>query len=428
MSAPDKPNTDYQPLSFDQAIQFYWDVPNDNGSPILDYRLTLTYNLGTLNYTIPAPAFTYVASGLTNGTTYLATLEARNANGYSPAGTYRDWQSGAAPNPPSTVTVTTSGLNAALVSWTPPAVAPNANIFWYVIETYQVGNSEPIASYSANGTTQSNYYISGLNTSQSYYFNVYSVNCPDYSIPRTTNTISFASINTSNLIIWLDARNTASYPGSGSTWSNLVAAYNTNNYILGNSPTPSNVTYNGVTTSGLSFNGTNQYAVNSLNLQSLLDANSKRETREIWFYWRGGDSVLQAELGSTTPNVSWHDAQITLINTGLWYSYWQNMTGHNVFNSLTSNSWNHIVYQFDNTNDTMQAYVNGVATFSNAVLARTYNETDYYLALATTDTTSVQGVSAGFNGLIAVYRWYNRILTSAQILDNYNSERASFGR
>jgi len=225
MSAPNTPNTDFQPLSFDEAIQYYWTGPND--PTVTEYRLTLNYSGGSYVYTIPAPQVTYLATGLTNGVTYSATLEARNITDYSIPGTYRDWQSGAPPNTPATATATLVGSNGATISWT--AGAPvNAEVQWYVIDMYSTSNPLPLVSYSANGLTQSNFFISGLSTNAVYYFNVSAVNCPDYSVPKRTSTIQylypFTPTMLSGLSMWLDGSdpsNTGSAPANGTpitTW------------------------------------------------------------------------------------------------------------------------------------------------------------------------------------------------------------------
>ena len=228
MSVPGTPNTDYQPLSFDQAIQFYWDAPT--GSSVTEYRLTLNYDGGSLVYTPAAADVTFIATGLTNNVTYSATLEARNANGYSAIpGTYRDWQPGIGiPGAPSTVTATLVGATNAILSWTPPAVSPTAPIYWYVIEAYSTSNPLPIASYSANGLTQSNYFITGLNSNLAYYFNVSAVNYPDYSLAVRTSTIQYLAPFQPNYLpgmsMWLDGRdplNTGTAPANGTsitTW------------------------------------------------------------------------------------------------------------------------------------------------------------------------------------------------------------------
>jgi len=60
------------------------------------------------------------------------------------------------------------------------------------------------------------------------------------------------NIVTSGLVLQLDAANTKSYPGSGTTWTDLSG--NGNNGTLTNSPTFSSAN-GGIFT----FNGTNQF-------------------------------------------------------------------------------------------------------------------------------------------------------------------------
>jgi hypothetical protein len=63
-----------------------------------------------------------------------------------------------------------------------------------------------------------------------------------------------SSFNSNGALLYLDAGNTASYPGSGTTWTDL-STYE-NNATLINSPTFTNAD----TASYFTFNGTNQYA------------------------------------------------------------------------------------------------------------------------------------------------------------------------
>jgi hypothetical protein len=269
MSSPGTPNTNYQPLSFDQAIQFYWDAPSSVPA-IDDYRLTLNYSGGSLVFTPAAADVTFIATGLTNNVTYSATLEARNANGYSAIpGTYRDWQPGVGiPGPPSTVTATLVGATNAILSWTPPAVSPTAPIYWYVIEAYSTSNPLPVASYSANGLTQSNYFITGLNSNLAYYFNVSAVNYPDYSRTLSTNTIQylipFSPTQISGMNLWLDAQDSATVLKTGNNvyqWSDKSGS---NNHAYNPTATAQPIisSINGYT--ALGFYGSNSLSTNTL--------------------------------------------------------------------------------------------------------------------------------------------------------------------
>jgi hypothetical protein len=243
-----------------------------------------------------------------------------------------------------------------------------------------------------------------------------------------------SQINTSNLQVWLDAANPNSYT-SGSTWSNLAAPGATYNFGLSNAPTTSNVVYNGTTNTSLSFNGTNQYATPTTSLLTLAQASSWAETREYWVYWRGSPGCLTMESGAATPDTSWFDAQAAMSNTFLAYSLWQGsvaMTPYVVFSAMTSNTWNHVVWQHNKGTNTLMAYVNGTQTYSNASVSRTTPDSvgaQFYTVLMAGSATNFGYGSASYmNGALGIYRWYNRILTGAQVQQNFNAERNRFGR
>ena len=63
-------------------------------------------------------------------------------------------------------------------------------------------------------------------------------------------------VNTSNLVVYLDAGETTSYSGSGTTWNDLSG--NGNNFTLTNGPT-----YTSSDGGAIVFDGTNDYAVSA---------------------------------------------------------------------------------------------------------------------------------------------------------------------
>ncbi len=108
------------------------------------------------------------------------------------------------------------------------------------------------------------------------------------------------------------------------------------------------------------------------------------------------------------------------------------MTPYVVYSSLTSNTWNHIVWQHYKATNTLLAYVNGVQTYSNNAVARTTPDSASYpfytILCAGSATNFGYGSGSYWSGALGIYRWYNTILTAAQIQSNYNAERARFGR
>ena len=87
------------------------------------------------------------------------------------------------------------------------------------------------------------------------------------------------SLVMNGLTLCLDAGNTKSYPGSGTTWTDLSGKGNTGTLV--NTPT-----YSGVNGGTLSFNGSSQYVNcgNATNLQITVG------TISAWFNANNGNS------------------------------------------------------------------------------------------------------------------------------------------
>jgi hypothetical protein len=260
-------------------------------------------------------------------------------------------------------------------------------------------------------------------------------------------TATSSNVVTSNLQVWLDSGNNSPYAGSGTTWTNLVSsnapAYN---FTLTNfaGATTSNITYNGTTNRAITFDGNDDYAVNNTSLISLVRANAWDETREYWVYWPGTGGCLTQETGVNTPYGGWHDAQTSLSSTNLVFSVWQgnvSMTPYVTTSSLAANRWNHIVFQYNSTSGggggtytgTLTAFLNGAQVYSNAAVSRTTPDsapgTGFFLLLCQGDNVTNFGYNSATNlaASIAIFRWYNTILSPSQVLQNYNANKARFG-
>ena len=233
--------------------------------------------------------------------------------------------------------------------------------------------------------------------------------------------------------IYLDAGVATSYPGTGTIWSNIGSAGAAYRFTLANSPTFSTIVYNGARNSTISFDGVNDYASPSTSMLTLAQASAWSETREYWVYWRGSPGCLTMENGATVPDTNWYDAQAAMSNTNLTYSVWQGgaMTPYIVYSTLTSNAWNHIVWQHRKSTNTLMAYVNGVQTYSNAAVTRITSDSasrEFYTILCAPSGTNFGNGSASYLGAnLAIYRWYNRILTPAEISTNFATDKNRFG-
>lgn len=273
MATPSAPVISNAPLASPNTLEYWWYPPtSDGGASINDYYLTLTSQYGVLSCNVGSPGTYYKATGLSNATTYFTTIAASNANGLGATASFREFQPGSPPPrgvSTTTATAVVTSPSAALVSWTPPIgypPVPAATIFWYVINGYTTTNSlTPVLKYTAGGQSQSNLFITGLNSTIQYYFTVRAVNCPGWSVPVSTNTITFitsvafAPTMLNGLGIWYDATDplgTGTVPANGTsinTWTDK--SVNINNATAGVAATYT------VSSIGnyLNFNGTSTY-------------------------------------------------------------------------------------------------------------------------------------------------------------------------
>ena len=210
--------------------------------------------------------------------------------------------------------------------------------------------------------------------------------------------LDYPDFVTSGLTLLLDAGYVSSYPRSGSRWDDL--SFSGNNGTLVNTPTFSSDNYGYLT-----FNGNTQY-VNvggtPLGLSSY--------TKNIWFYLNGtSDNNL---LSSDTGGHFMFFASTNKLYCG--HSNWGNYT---VFPSVTNFSngvWYNACVTFDTTN--------GFVLYVNGVQDSTY--TAQKTPIGGDGSTRIGEFGAGgnlLNGRAAVAMTYNRVLSSTEVLKNYNA-------
>ena len=435
MSVPSEPQIFIRPDATDKSLQFFWSAPlSDGGSPITQYILTD----GTITSNLPPESQYLRIYGLTNGTTYSFYLLASNANGTSPAANFRSVQPGFIPSIATNLSSIYQFNDVYKISWNNSSnLGQNTRLLNSLVTGYPyLSDGVTLNTTSTNLMVQrtliggqANQYqecFLNLSTNLTYNVKVECINDAGYSPAAFTGPISTLrnQVQTSNLIQWMDAANISSYTGSGSTWSNLVASNSTYTMTLINAPTISTFVYNGTSNSAFRLDGTSQYLVDTNSKTSFFSASNYNETREIWFYWNGTNSVLNTEQDA---GYGFHDANIVLSNTSIYFSYWVGSLSYsNVYTGITSNSWNHLAYQYISSGR-LVAFVNGAQTFSNSMGSRQFPGT-YYMNLGRNESTSIPGVTGYFGGGIGIWRHYNHVLSSAEVLSNYNNEKGRFGR
>jgi hypothetical protein len=223
---------------------------------------------------------------------------------------------------------------------------------------------------------------------------------------------------TSNLRLYYDPSNPLSYSGSGTVINDLSG-----NGLNG---TMSNITF---TSPYFTYNGTSSQIRVADN--SLLEPGTGDWTMEVWVNQSvlGNDVVLgKFDNGGETVDVSY---SIRTTNTTY---YAQLGSGSGSGSSLFVNStnyvgtvgtWYQIVYVFTNiAANTLQTFVNGtsVGTVSHNLASILNSTNPLYIG-------NYNGGEFGqyFDGRIGITRLYNSALTSSQVLQNFNADKAKYG-
>ena len=199
---------------------------------------------------------------------------------------------------------------------------------------------------------------------------------------------------TNGLVLYLDAGQTTSYSGSGSTWTDL-SGYG-NNATLVNNPT-----YSSSNNGSIIFNGSNQYA--DLGNPASLDVLTwtiAAWTKSISFtYYQN----IIAKGDNTAGQYG-----IIIDGSGNWAV--QPNTGFNT-TPLSLGSWNYIVGISDGSQ---------ITTYINGILVAQYSMSSSNHGTGVQVGTDLAN-NRYFNGNIAVSQIYNRALTNAEVVQNYNA-------
>jgi hypothetical protein len=224
------------------------------------------------------------------------------------------------------------------------------------------------------------------------------------------------SIVTSGLVLALDAANTKSYPGSGTTWTDLSG--NSNNFTLVNGPAFSS--------SRIYFDGVDDYASSSyapvftgdfsisfwvnfttyINYQNVISsANSGGANYGFWleFGFARGFTLYTGLTGSAILVLEDNVLSLT---------------------SLPTNTWHHVcVTRSGSVTNNIKLYVNNVLYGQNTYTGN-IGLSGYNLLIARYSQTENTNY---FNGYLSSLVIQTSPLTTDQILQNYNALRGRFG-
>lgn len=252
--------------------------------------------------------------------------------------------------------------------------------------------------------------------------------------------------NPSSLFLHLDAGDSGSYPGSGSTWYDLTS--NTYDFSL------TNTTYNG-TYGAISFSGTNSYAFRSNQVNTIFDLRNLSNgdiSIEFWVYLDSSTSTNDTicSLGFAFGTVSttyyqwrvYHHYGTVGSYTGSYFDvtfvqannvYLGNRIQNTDPSYTTSHSgttWYHFFITFDQSAQTIKWYQNGVdvggtVAGSSCTSYRTPNTSWDDFGVGASDNNGSNYYS--LDGDLAVFRLYDECVGATDVAGNFDYYKSRFG-
>jgi len=226
------------------------------------------------------------------------------------------------------------------------------------------------------------------------------------------------SIITDGLVLYLDAANPRSYPGAGTTWTDLSG--NGNNGTLVNG-----VGYNSDNGGSLVFDGSNDI----VNLNENIDFDiTEPWSFSLWIspnftgQWR---HILSKDNGTTNCSWMFHSSNIFS-----WYQSFHNSTayiwytsGMTLGNTIPTNQFSELTITcspVDADRTYFIAYLNGSEKSTTTFTWSPINRTQTF--------NRIGGVSTRFFlGNLAATKIYNRALTPQEVQQNFNALRNRYG-
>jgi hypothetical protein len=209
---------------------------------------------------------------------------------------------------------------------------------------------------------------------------------------------------TDGLVLALDAGNTKSYPGSGTSWSDLSG--NSNTGTLTNGPT-----YSSDNGGSIVFDGTNDYVTTG----DMFDPNSNF----TFSSWVNLDAFgtprtiisKQNQAGSIQIRINGTDNDVEIVDN--------NIVNVGTFSNFTLSlsTWYNIVVT--RSSNTYSLYVDGVYKSD-------FTSTNVYDYAAQTIGKNFSIATEYWDGKISIIHCYDRALTASEIQQNYNALKGRY--
>lgn len=218
-------------------------------------------------------------------------------------------------------------------------------------------------------------------------------------------------IITDGLLVHLDAGNVNSYPGTGTTWTDLQG--NDNGTLV------NGLTYSSNNRGALETNGSNDYVL----ISSVAGSGTATQsfTYEVWVKPLDDDGNILS-MSSVNPQGSWNMPPISAVSGSFRAKVWQNnqLVADNTF---TQGNWYQVVLVWDYESNAQGLYVNGALNDSQGGITSLSSGVNNNIFLGQANPGADN--AGHFAGEYGIVRLYNKALTPAEVQANYeaNSER-----
>ena len=228
------------------------------------------------------------------------------------------------------------------------------------------------------------------------------------------NEASFPSsenIVTDGLIFRVDAGDSSSYPGTGTTWTDVI---NGNNGTILNG-----TAYNSAQGGYFEFDGVDDKV--DFGQPAILE--SFPMSIDVWFYSSNANDGIITK-GTTRGSANTRDWDITGTGTLLgWFVSNGSSYPVNVKDTYPSlNAWHHLSVSWDGTTATNGAkmYLDGTLFAQGTETASTYS---------TLHNIFAGGNRVGYylDGRISMIKMYDKVLSAAEALQNFDASKARYG-
>ena len=217
-------------------------------------------------------------------------------------------------------------------------------------------------------------------------------------------------IVTNGLVLYLDAANKLSYPGSGTVWKDLSG--NSNTGTLTNGPT-----FSAGNMGSVVFDGTNQYA----SLGTFTGFGTSNRTLCCWANstaTAGSRRVVTFALDDSATDQPNSGIQLQN-NIGAFFWGGTPYNGNITF-GYTNGTWAFLVLTIT-SGQVGIGYVNGVSVGTATSTGVVATNPICYLGRYNTNYGQY------FQGSLSTFLVYNRVLSASEVLQNYNANKSRYG-